>query len=121
MKATGLFFLRMRASVVSDAAGERVGVRLPVVERAQDDGGRWVVINTLLAKWKGPAALAFFDAHQAELIPGRGLELELDRLRGTDGEWVAHVATCALAPLPPSWRTRDATQNPQPGHETATT
>jgi hypothetical protein len=107
MQARGLFFLRMHASTVSDTAGNRLGVRLPVVERVAEPGEdgrtRWVVINTLLAHWKGPDALTFFDAHQHELRAGRPLDLELDRLRGHDGEWHASVTACALAPLAPSW------------------
>lgn len=108
MEARGLFFLRMHASTVSDATGARQGVRLPVVERVPEPGEdgrtRWVVINTLLAKWKGADALAFFDAHRHELRAGRPLQLELDRLRGHDGEWQAHVTRCELAPLAPSWQ-----------------
>jgi hypothetical protein len=102
VKATGLFFLRMHASTHCGTDGERVGVLLPVVER---DPENWrVVLNELLVKWKGPEALAFFDANQAELRAGRPLQLELDRLRGRDGEWQAYATHCELAPLAPSWQ-----------------
>jgi hypothetical protein len=104
MRATGLFFLRMHASTRCDASGQRVGVSLPVVERSQNAEGRWVVLNTLTAKWNGPQALAFFDANQAELRAGRPLNLELDRLHGHDGEWQAYVTRMELAPVAPSWR-----------------
>jgi hypothetical protein len=104
MKATGLFFLRMRASEAVNGQGQRV-VLLPVVERVQEeDTGRWVTMNELLAVWKGDEALAFYAKHQADLIPGRGLELELDRLRGVDRDWRANVTRLELAPLPPSWQ-----------------
>lgn len=110
VKATGLFFLRMRAYVGTNGRGERA-VLLPVVERAQDREGRWISINEMLAAWKGEAALAFFDTHPADLVPGRGLHLELDRLRGEDGAWRANVTSLSLAPLPPSWqRHADASQ-----------
>lgn len=104
MKATGLFFLRMHAAVVSDPAGNRVGIAMPVIERDPND--HRVVLNELLVKWKGPDALAFFDAHQAELRAGRPLQLELDRLRGTDNQWQALATRCELAPIAPSWQKR---------------
>ena len=112
MKATGLFFLRMYASTWSDADGQRIGVLLPIVER--DAAG--VILNTLLAKWKGNDALAFFDAHQTELRAGRPLQLELDRLRGYDNDWHATVTRCDLAPLAPSWLAKheDAPASAQP-------
>jgi hypothetical protein len=102
MKATGLFFLRMHASVATDTQGQRVSVLLPVVERDPDD--HRVVLNQLLVKWKGPEAVAFFDANQASLRAGRPLHLELDRLRGRDGEWQGYATHCELAPVAPSWR-----------------
>jgi len=114
VKATGLFFLRMRASIVTNSRGERA-VLLPVVERVQEhDAGPWITLNELVAIWKGPAALAFYDQHQAQLVPGRGLELELDRLRGQDGAWRGHVTRLALAPLPPSWQKQQACTDQPP-------
>jgi hypothetical protein len=101
MKATGLFFLRMHASVASDTQGQRVGLLLPVVERDPDD--HRVVLNQLLVKWKGSEAIAFYDKHQAELRAGRPLHLELDRLRGRDGEWQAYATRVELAPVARSW------------------
>jgi hypothetical protein len=102
MKATGLFFLRMHASAACDADGARVGILLPVIERDPDN--HRVILNTLQVKWKGEDAIAFFDAHQAELRAGRPLRLELDRLRGCDGDWQAYATRCELAPIAPSWR-----------------
>jgi hypothetical protein len=106
MKATGMFFLRMHASVAMDPAGNRLGVLLPVVERDAND--HRVILNQLLVKWKGAVALAFFDQHQPELRAGRPLHLELDRLRGQDGEWQAQATRCELAPLAPSWKANAA-------------
>jgi hypothetical protein len=101
MIAKGLFFLRRPAEVRCTPAGERIGMWLPVVERDPDD--HRIVLNQLLVKWKGPEALAFFDEHQPLLRPGRPLLLELDKLRGSDGEWQALATRCELAPPPPNW------------------
>jgi hypothetical protein len=105
MKATGLFFLRMHASVQCDPTGARLGVLMPVVERDPTDHKR--ILNELLVRWDGSDAVAFFDAHQADLRAGRGVNLELDRLRGHDGEWRARATHCELAPLAPSWQKHD--------------
>lgn len=101
MKATGLFFLRMHATVATAPSGERI-VLLPVLERDEHDYK--IVLNQLLVKWKGPEAVAFFEAHQAELRAGRPLLLELDRLRGQDREWHATATRCELAPVARSWQ-----------------
>lgn len=111
MKATGLFFLRMHAEVHSDASGARAGVTLPVIERDPND--HRIALNTLTVYWKGPEALAFFDANSAELRAGRPLQLEIDRLRGVDNEWRARATRCELAPLAPSWQRKD---EPNPPH-----
>lgn len=104
MKATGLFFLRAHANTALDAKQERV-LLLDVLER--DPADSKVILNTLLAVWKGREALQFFEAHHHELRAGRPLELEIDRLRGHDGQWRAQVTACRLAPLAPSWRVKD--------------
>lgn len=103
MKASGLFFLRMRAYTARGGGGAPQ-VLLPVHERVQDADGRWITLNTLLCVWTGPEAIAFHAQHMEELVAGRGLELQLDRLRGHDGEWRAHVTAATLAPLAPSWQ-----------------
>lgn len=114
MKATGLFFLRMRPYTARGSDGA-LSLLLPVVEHGEDREGRRVALNTLLCRWSGEAAMHFWNLNVAELKPGRGLELELDRLRGQDGEWRAHVTRCALAPLPPSWQPKaDAAAPTQP-------
>jgi hypothetical protein len=107
MQARGLFFLRMHASVQCDAQGQRVGVLLPVIERDPQD--HRVVLNQLLVAWPGDAALAFFDAHQAQMRAGCPLQLEVDRLRGDDGQWRARAVDCELAPVAPSWRAHQST------------
>lgn len=107
MKATGLFFLSMHATIASDMTGARV-LLLPVVERDAQD--HRVVLNRMTVKWCGDEALAFYEAHQAELRAGRPLQLELDRLHGRDGEWKARATRCELAPIAPSWRAKDESQ-----------
>lgn len=103
MKATGLFFLRTRPYVARNARGEPA-LLLPVVERIKDeDSGAWVTLNELTAVWKGEGALQFHAMHASDLVPGRGLELELDRLRTAGTEWRANVVHLQLAPLAPSW------------------
>lgn len=116
MEASGLFFLRMHATTGADATGQRSGVLLPVLERDPKDPR--VILNQLLAKWKGPEALAFYDANRAELRAGRPLLLKLDRLRGgASGEWEATVLSCELAPVARSWHVHaERTANPNPNH-----
>jgi hypothetical protein len=108
MRATGLFFLRTNAFVRYDRiTREPVGIALPIVERERNGNGIWVTLNTLLAKWKGPQALEYFERNRHELRAGRPLLLDLDRLHGSDGEWQAYVTRLELAPLAPSWRKDD--------------
>lgn len=114
MRATGLFFLRMNAFVrVDQATRQPIGIALPVVERIKDAEGRWISRNTMLAKWRGPEALAYFDAHRTDLRAGRPLYLELDDLHGREGEWQAYVTRLELAPLAPSWTKCE----PEPQHQ----
>jgi hypothetical protein len=116
MRATGLFFLRTNAFVRYDRTTRQpVGIALPIVERERNDNGVWVTLNTLLAKWKGPEALEYFERNRHELRAGRPLQLDLDRLHGSDGEWQAYVTRLELAPVAPSWRKDEtAPQEPQP-------
>lgn len=98
-----MFFLRMHASVAVDPTGARLALLLPVVERDPDN--HRAILNELLVRWNGSAAVAFFDKHQTELRAGRAVNLELDRLRGKhDGQWHANATSVELAPLPPSWQ-----------------
>ena len=113
MKATGLFFLRTRAYTQRGADGA-LRVLLPVHERVKNAEGNWITENTLLATITGEQATAFWNRHFHELVAGRGLELELDRLRARpNGEWQALVTSATLAPLPPSWQ-KHAENNHQP-------
>lgn len=101
MRATGLFFLRTRPYTARASDGTQV-LMLPVVEHDERDGKR-VLLNELLAVWRGAEADRFWALHFPELKPGRGLDLELDRMRWDGREWRAHVTACRLAPMPPSW------------------
>lgn len=102
MRATGLFFLRMRPYTARDPASGELVLMLPVVEH-EDRDGRRVTLNQMLAAWQGPLASAFWNLNLPDLKPGRALELEVDRMRWDGREWRASVTQCRLAPLPPSW------------------
>lgn len=111
MYARGLFFLRMRPSTARDPHDGALVLLLPVVEH-EDRDGRRITLNELLATWRGDAASAFWALHFDELKPGRGLQLELDRMRWNGREWRASVTHCELAPLPPSWAKQAGTETP---------
>ncbi|MFC5524044.1 hypothetical protein [Polaromonas jejuensis] len=89
-------FLRMRASGCAAPDGRR-----GMVLALRDTGGLFP--NGITAQWLGPEAVDFLDHHQAELVPGRCLELEVYHLRPVNAELRARVKSCQLAPLPPSW------------------
>lgn len=89
-------FLRMRAAGCVAPDGRR-GMVLVL----RDTGGLFP--EGITAQWLGPAAADFFDHHQAELAPGRCLDLEIYHVRSVNAELRARVQTCQLAPLPPSW------------------
>ena len=57
----------------------------------------------LRARWMGHKAATFFNAHQAELRPGRALDVALYHIRSRDNETRAYIAAIQLAPLAPSW------------------
>lgn len=102
MHATGLFFLRSAPDKRALADGTHAEIRLHVVER--DPADHRTVLNMLTAIWRGAPAFEFERAHGAELRPGRGLLLTLDRLRvdpvaGPVGE----ITHCDIAPPAPSW------------------
>jgi hypothetical protein len=88
--------LRMRASCCRTPAGER-GVLLAL----RDLSGLFAEV--IEGVWIGPAAVAFLEQHQTELVAGRGLDLEIDRFVAQADAVVARIKSCQLAPLPPSW------------------
>ncbi|SFB96102.1 hypothetical protein SAMN05216344_10699 [Polaromonas sp. OV174] len=55
------------------------------------------------AQWLGAEALQFLEAHRAELIPGRCVDLEIYHVRPVNTELRARIKSCQLAPLAPSW------------------
>lgn len=68
----------------------------------KDTGG--LIESSFVAVWRGPAALDFCRQHAADLVAGRCLDIEVNRLRATKDELRADVHTCSLAPLAPSWQ-----------------
>jgi hypothetical protein len=90
-------YLRMRCCACSKPGGPR-----GMVVHAGSTC-RQLFPDGLVAQWLGAEATAFFEAHQAELTPGRCLDLRLYHLRTFNGELRARIKTCSLAPLSRSW------------------
>ena len=84
-------------------AGSAAGMLL----RVKDTTG--LLADSFVARWKGPEALAFCQQHAAELIPGRCVDLVVNRIRAIGDELRADVLSCSLAPLAPSWKESPAT------------
>lgn len=57
----------------------------------------------LRARWVGPLAARFIQAHAGQLRPGRGLQVQLHHLHCARDELCARISNAQLAPLPPSW------------------
>jgi hypothetical protein len=109
MELAGQFFLCMPASPCLTSDG-RQGVMFALREPAPAA----MLPNGLLAVWPGDEAIAFQREHGAELRPGRGLQLSLQRLVARDGEIRARVLACSLLPLAPSWQRALAPTQQQP-------
>jgi hypothetical protein len=99
LRIEGHFFLCLSASTCVTRDNEP-GVLFALREPAPAEG----FPNGLLAVWVGDQALAFLRAHGAELRPGRGLHLSLNKLQARDGDIRARVLACELLPPPPSWQ-----------------
>jgi hypothetical protein len=78
------------------------GMRGLELHFAKDAGGLFP--EGLRARWLGEQATRFMEAHQADLRPGRALDVALYHIKSRDSETRALIAACQLAPLPPSWR-----------------
>ena len=91
--------LRMKALTCLDAA-RQPGVLLLL----RDTTGLLMV--DLTAYWLGDDALRYLDAHRADLLPGRCVDVQLSSLhiaqRGGRPELQALVHSCLLAPPAPS-------------------
>jgi hypothetical protein len=100
---TGTFFLTRHKPVEHDTTPDgNFRLTLRAIDR-QGPGRSEPYVLT----WTGPQAALWFNEHQAELQPGRGLVLEVHNPRSMPGrvapETHASVARCQLAALPPSW------------------
>lgn len=89
-------YLRMRAGTCMAADTTR-----GVVLTLRDTGGLFP--EGITVQWLGKDAAAFYDQHQAELVSGRCLDMELYHFRSVQGQLRASVKTCQMAPLAPSW------------------
>lgn len=111
-------------------SGNLFYLRMPAATAARGDGARCVLLalgdcskvyrDAIRAEWHGDEAVAWFDQHHAELKPGRALRVEFAALWARNDEIKAKVASCELAPIPPSWRKHhDATHPDHQEHASA--
>lgn len=54
-------------------------------------------------RWLGAQAMQFIKDHEAELVPGRCVDLQVTNIRPQGAELRAEIVTCQMAPLAPSW------------------
>lgn len=101
--------LRMRAGSCRAPGGQR-----GMVLALRDTGG--LFSEGIEALWMGVEAVAFYELHQKELVAGRCLDLDIDRIVSEGGSVVARVKTCQLAPLAPSW-IKHAERAQHPSHQ----
>jgi len=99
MELAGNFFLCMTPSSCRTSDG-RAGVLFALREPSPSP----TFPSGLSAIWVGDKALDFVREHGADLRPGRGLRLAVNRITARDGEVRARVVSCDLLPLPPSWQ-----------------
>ncbi len=123
MKATGIFFLCGRPSLVravSPVDGEVREWCFPLLERTRRG------VQKVTAYWRGTDAALFVQIHHQRLKPGQALTLELDRIRPVLNELTASVTSCALAPdrwpkteIDPTGASAPATQQQPAQHQAA--
>lgn len=95
MKATGLFFLSARPSLVrlrSPTDGDVHAWALPMVERTKRG------TQHVLGYWRGTDAAVFVQVHHQRLKPGQALHLELERIAPHADGLLGFVVSCSLAP-----------------------
>lgn len=115
MKASGLFFLTGRPSIVNtrDAAGvTRKEWLFPLCER---DGGKGVYPIT--GVWLGTEAAMFVRTHAARLKAGQALNLEFSRVRPNGAVLICRMTSAALAP--DRWPVTACNPTHGPGHPEA--
>jgi hypothetical protein len=115
MQATGRLFLSRTRPCARPAADGTFGLQLYAVDRlGAHQVESWVVC------WYGPEALAFWQRHQAQLVPGAVIHLTAQRMRahqvrGAVPEIHATAAHIELEERP----TTAATTTHQPAQATA--
>ncbi|MES2909861.1 MAG: hypothetical protein V4718_00645 [Pseudomonadota bacterium] len=87
-------------------------LRYPAYKRSTPDGKTFMYLalrdttglfpDGISAAWLEPEALEFLQSHQAELVAGRCVDLEIYHVRSVEGEMRARIKACALAPKAPS-------------------
>jgi hypothetical protein len=65
-----------------------------------------VFADYLALAWIGPEGVAFMKAHEAELVPGRCVDIEIYKVRSANtpagAELSGRIKSCELAPKAPS-------------------
>jgi hypothetical protein len=118
MKATGLFFLTGRPSLVqlrSPDEGQVQGWAFPMLERTKRG------TQHVLGLWKGTDAAIFVQVHHARLKAGLALNLELERITPAKDGLQGFITSCSLAPdrWPKTEVDPTATPSQQPQHAAA--
>lgn len=115
MYAAGRLFLSRTRPVAKNAADGTFGLQLFALDRlGSHQVESWVVL------WYGPEALAFWQQHQAQLVPGAVIHVETERMRAHQVRGcvpeihaaASHIALEARAPAAPD-------QIPQDHHQPA--
>ena len=118
---------QLRAEHDANLRAEKLARGLPLSDEDKDrPAGPWAAISSginialgigllfakdadglfphgLRARWVGPLAARFIQAHAGQLRPGRGLQVQLHHLHCARDELCARISNAQLAPLPPSW------------------
>lgn len=115
MEATGTLYISKTRPLATTAADGVFQLQLFTVDRIDVHmAERWVLML------KGAAARDFWEAHQAQLVPGAGIEVTTDRmrsfvLRGCAPEIHARASSIKLAPGNPA---AAGGKNQSPNHTT---
>lgn len=119
MHATGRLFLSRTRPTARTAADGTFGLQLYAVDRiATHQTESWVVC------WYGPEASAFWQQHQAQLVPGAAIHVDTHhfrahQMRGCVPEIHARAARVRLEANPSGNHTPQPTRHPAPAHHAA--
>jgi hypothetical protein len=99
-------------------AGTDVSAKRGIQFPARDTAGLFP--DGFTAVWIGEDAIKFLSDHQAELKPGRCVDIEIYIVRALDHQLRMRVSSCVLAPLAPSWIAHEEKLRAQPTQENQT-